>query len=79
MTHATWNAIAVLSGFHCSQPNVQACDWTVRGKQAEAFTDDDATELLGGEPSVTLPTCPACCVFIDMALIAREGRTLEWK
>lgn len=74
MTHATFLAIAKLSGYSHPHPVavmsfIKACDWT------SAWGNDDfdteATERLLSGGAVRMPACPACAVFVDMALESR--------
>ncbi len=57
-----------------------ACDWS-RIKFADSellgvFSSGDANHLIGGY-EVDLPTCPQCCVMMDLALEIRARQLAE--
>jgi len=73
LRHATFLAIAKLSGqYHPhgdAAMSIKACDWTGAWGN-DGFDYGAATRLLSGD-AVRMPTCPACAVFVDMALESR--------
>lgn len=83
MRHATWNAIAYLANATNACPRfVNACDWHPRFVNAcdwqradehdgGAWCGNDAWALLHNDGE-SLPTCPTCAVFVDLALEARS-------
>lgn len=77
MRHATIWAIAFICGvdqyefrdWNCGRT---ACDWT-RPCLNDGFFGSDAMTLLGlrNDVAEAPPDCPACSLFVDLALIAR--------
>lgn len=79
MRHATWNAIAAITGTRSAlntANGVRACDWVeTPDRDNDAFDATAATKLVGDYPAPVdraLPTCPLCALFVDMALQIRS-------
>lgn len=77
VSHATWLSIAVLlRGWRLPEASrLRACDWIVE-LAPETLTATRAVDLLEGA-SVALPSCPACLMFIDLALSIRAAADAE--
>lgn len=85
MTHATFWAIQVLLGVDDASilgsgftPSTQACDWGRIDWDEPTFGATNAMALSSMHAAhwkhqlFSLPTCPKCAVFVDMALELRN-------